>query len=291
MARVIWKGSISFGLVNIPVALFSGEQREELSLTMLDKRDLAPVGYQRVNKKTGKEVPWDAVVKGYEYEEGEFVVLGDEEFRRANLKGSQTVEIEDFVDASEVPIYYFDRPYYLEPIQRGEKGYALLRETLKRTGKIGIAKVILRNRQHLAALMPLERLLVLELLRFEHELRNPADFKAPAESLDELGISAREVDMAAKLVESMTEAWTPEKYRDDYRDDLMAVIEDKIRRHQTAVLEKPSAEGKPRKGAEVVDLMALLKRSVEEKGQKKPAPKTRTKSKGTAARRPARKQA
>ncbi len=262
MAQAIWKGSISFGLVHVPVAVYSGEQRNELSFTMLDKRNLSPVGYKRINKASGDEVSWDDIVKGYEYRKGEYVVLDEEDFRKANVEATQTVEIVDFVEAGAIPLSYYDKPYYLVPIQKGEKAYALLRETLKRTHKVGVAKVVLRNRQHLAALVAQGDMLVLELLRFPSELRDTAEYKVPGEDLAALGITQKELDMAQRLVEGMVEQWDPRKYKDSYREDLMRAIEEKARTGQVAAVEAvPEAEA-PR--AEVIDLMAQLKRSVEE---------------------------
>lgn len=264
-ARVIWKGSISFGLVHIPVALYSGEQRDELNLSMLDRRDASPVGYKRINKNTGKEVPWEHVVKGYEYDKGEFVLLEQEDFEKANVEATQTVEIFGFVERGEIPFTYYSRPYYTEPINKGEKVYALLREALKTSGKIGIAKVVLRQREHLAALAAEGDMLVLEILRFHYELRDPAQFSVPGGELSDLGISKKELDMAQRLVDDMSAEWTPEQYEDEYRQDLLALIEEKLNEGTV----KAAGGGKPAqpKSAEVIDLMALLKRSVEEQGK------------------------
>jgi DNA end-binding protein Ku len=265
MARSIWKGSISFGLVNIPVALYPGEQREEMHFSLLDKRDMAPVGYKRINKRTGDEVAWEQIVKGYEYEKEQYVVLGEEEFRRANIKATQSIEIIDFVRAGQIPFVYFDRPYYLEPVQRiGEKGYALLRETLQRTGRVGVAQVVLRTRQHLAVLAPLDDALALNLLRYHYELRQPTELKLPGRDLKALRISEREIEMAQRLVDDMAADWNPEKYRDQYRDDLMRVVEEKVTAGRTLEIEQPNGE-EPARGGQVIDFMSLLKRSIEEK--------------------------
>lgn len=283
MARVIWKGSISFGLVQVPISLYSAEARNELKLSMLDQRDLSPVGYKRINKSTGEDVPWGSIVKGYEYEKGDYVLLGEEDFRKANLEATQTVQILDFVDAAEIPLTYFDCPYYLEPDKRGKKGYALLRETLSRTGKAGIARVVLHTREHLAALVPQGDMLVLNLLRFHDELRDPAEFSVPSGDLEELGVSPKELDMAQRLVESMVEPWEPERYHDQYRDDLLERIEEKIRTGQTHEIEKPPKEkGRPR--AEVIDLMSQLKRSVEETQKQRRKPAGRSKGGGKRTR-------
>lgn len=269
MARALWKGSISFGLVNIPVGLYSAEDRDEgISFTQLDRRSMSPIGYRRYNKATGEEVPWDEIVRGYEYENGRYVVLGDEDFERANPKASRTVEILDFVDASEIEPVYFDKPYYLAPTGTTSKGYALLRETLRRTGKIGIARVVIRTREYLAAVIARGSVLVLEVLRYPYEIRSPADLEVPPEDLESVGVTEKELKMAERLVGEMVESWEPAKYRDRYRDDLLARIQEKIQAGETeAVVEEEAAEEEA--GAEVVDIMSLLKRSVERVGKEK----------------------
>lgn len=272
MPRAIWKGSISFGLVLVPISLYSAEDRsEDIHLSMLDSRDLSPIGYKRINKQTGEEVSWGQIVKGYEYEKGEYVLLNDEDFRQANVEATQTVEIIDFVAADAIPPTYFDKPYYLEPLKRGEKGYALLREILRRTNRVGIARVVLRSKEHIAALLPQGDMLVLDLLRYHYELRDPSQYKIPHETLAALKISDRELEMAERLVEDMVVDWDPERYRDEYHDDLMRRIDEKIQAGETKTLTAPS-EGAPVQGAEVVDLMSLLKQSVEQKQKARGAP-------------------
>lgn len=224
MPRAIWKGAITFGLVHIPVALYPGSKPNELDLDLLDRRDSAPVGYQRVNKRTGKPVDKENIVKGYEYEKGRYVIVTDEDLRRANVKATQTVEIQAFVHGDEIAPYYFDTPYYLEPGKRGEKGYALLRETLKRTGRVGLATVVIRTRQHLAALMPVGDMLVLNTLRFAAEIRPARALRLPGSTSKGTGVAPKEIHMAARLVDDMTEGWQPERYRDTYRDDLLERI-------------------------------------------------------------------
>ena len=171
--RPIWKGTINFGLVNIPVALYSAEADNSIDFDLLDKRDFSRVRYRRVNEKTGREVPWDAIVKGYEYKKGEYVALTDDDFIKANVEATQSIDILDFVDAADISPVYFDKPYYLVPLKNGQRAYALLREVLKRTGKVGIARVVIRTREHLASLLADGALLILNLLRFPHELRDP----------------------------------------------------------------------------------------------------------------------
>lgn len=275
MARALWKGSISFGLVNIPVGLYSAEQRDEgLSFAQLDRRSMSPIGYRRYNKKTGDEVPWEEIVRGYEYESGRYVVLSDEDFKRANPKASRTVEILDFVDAEEIEPLYFDKPYYLAPPSTGAtaKGYALLRETLRRTGKVGVARVVIRTREYLAAVIARGPMLVLEVLRYPYELRSAEDLEVPGEDLEELGVSDKELKMAEMLVEQMVEEWQPDKYKDRYRDDLLARIQEKIAAGETEVVTGEAAEEEVEAGADVVDIMSLLKRSVERAGKARAEP-------------------
>ncbi|HZN45660.1 MAG TPA: Ku protein [Nitrospiraceae bacterium] len=269
MPRSLWKGAISFGLVNIPVVLYSAENRNSFDLTMLDRRNMKPVGFKRYNKETGKEVAWDDIVKGYEYEKERYVVLTDEDFKRANVEATQTVDIAAFVDAEEVAPPYFETPYYLAPDKRGEKGYALLRETLKATNKMAIATVVIRTRQYPAALIPSGNVIVLNTLRYKNELKPAKDLEVPAGNLKASGVSPREVEMAKKLVDEMTDQWKPDKYRDTYHEDLMKLIDKRIKAGKTEVITESEAdekEEKPAKG-KVIDLMALLKRSVQAKEQ------------------------
>jgi DNA end-binding protein Ku len=268
MARGLWKGAISFGLVNVPVELFSAQKRSsEIDLTMLDRRDMAPVGYKRVNKASGKEVPWEDVVKGYEYEDGRYVVLSEEDFRRANPELAKTVDIVAFVERADIPPHYFETPYYLGPGKRGEKAYALLRDALQKAGKVGIATVVIRTKQYLAALVPQGDALMLNTLRYHAELKAPADLDIP-DKLKGSRVSAKELDMALRLIDDMADNWQPEKYHDTYHEDLLKRIEEKIKAGQTGELTEPSKEAKAEKGGEVIDLMALLKKSVEKRSAK-----------------------
>ena len=276
MARSLWKGAISFGLVNVPVELHSAKKRAaELDMTMLDKRDLAPVGYKRVNKATGKEVAWGNVVKGYEYKDDKYVVLSDEDFRRANPEASRTVDILAFVDLADIEPQYFETPYYLVPEKRGEKAYALLRETLEKAGKAGIASVVIRTKQYLAALVAQDELMVLNTLRYADELKAPAELEIPKAK-----VTPKELDMALRLVEDMADAWDPKKYKDTYREDLLKRIKEKVKAGQTEELTEPEKGAeKAAKGADVIDLMSLLKQSVE----RKPKPARRSTRKRRAA--------
>jgi DNA end-binding protein Ku len=264
MPRVLWKGAISFGLVHIPVGLYSAEKRNSFDLTMLDRRTMKPVGFKRYNKETGEEVSWDDIVKGYEYEKDRYIVLTDEDFKRANVEATQTVDILNFVNKADISPMYFETPYYLAPDKRGQKGYALLRETLKQTGKIGIANVVIRTRQYIAALLPVDDVIVMNTLRYANELRGSDEFELPSSNLKAVGVSAREIEMARKLLDGMTAKWHPTEYHDTYHEDLLALIEKRIEAGQTEIITEPSQdeEERPAKG-EVIDLMALLKRSVE----------------------------
>lgn len=268
MARTLWKGAISFGLVHIPVGLYSAEKRNSFDLTMLDRRSMKPVGFKRYNKETGEDVSWDDIVKGYEYEKDRYVVLTEEDFKRANVEATQTVDILSFVDRDQIGPMYYETPYYLAPDKRGHKGYALLRETLTQTGKIGIANVVIRTRQYVAALIPYKDVILMNTLRYPSELRDTDDLDVPSSKLKEVGVSSREVEMARRLVEGMSASWKPEEHRDTYHEDLLALIEKRVQAGQTEVVTEPSQEEeqRPAKG-EVVDLMALLKKSVEEKGK------------------------
>jgi len=269
MARGLWKGAISFGLVNVPVELYSAQKREAgLDLTMLDRRDMAPVGYKRVNKSTGKEVPWEDVVKGYEYADDKYVVLSEEDFRRANPEASKTVDIVAFVDLADIAPQYFETPYLLAPGKRGEKAYALLRDAMAKAGKAGIATVVIRTKQYLAALVAQGDALILNTLRYHKELKAPKDIDLD-EKLKGAKVSAKEIDMALRLIDDMADEWKPEGYHDTYHEDLLKRIEEKVKAGETEEITEPDKQEKAAKGADVIDLMSLLKKSVE--GGKKPA--------------------
>jgi DNA end-binding protein Ku len=261
-ARALWKGAISFGLVFIPVELYSAVQSHELDLTMLDRRDFAPVGYKRYNKKTGKDVTWDDIVKGYEYEDDEYVVLSDEDLKRANVEATGTIDIQAFVDAADVPLTYYEQPYYLAPSKGGAKVYALLRETLRKAGKIAIATVVIRTKQHLCALVCIDDKIVLNTLRYAAEIRDPEDLKLPPATMKAAGISDKELQMALSLVEGMSEEWKPEQYRDTYKEDVLALVKKKVKAGQTKTITAAEAEEKPAKASNVVDLVALLQDSL-----------------------------
>ena len=263
--RAIWKGAISFGLVNIPIAVYPATKSEELKFRLLRSSDLSPVNYKRVAEADGKEVPWDQIVKGYEHEKGQFVVLKDEDFARVDIEATQTVDIINFVQLKDVNPVFFHKPYYMEPQKGGDKAYVLLREALRASGKIAIAKVVIKTRQHLAAVKPQERGLMLELMHFANELRDVDEFILP--KAQEVG--KKELQMATALIDSMSEKWEPERYVDDYKEALEKVIEEKIKSGGDA----PVKALKPRKATNVIDLVAVLQQSLKESGggKKKPA--------------------
>jgi len=269
--RAIWKGAISFGLVNIPISLFPATRREELKFHLLRKSDLSPVNYKRVAAADGKEVPWDEIVKGYEHEKGRFVVLQDEDFARVDIEATQTVDITDFVALAQVDPMYFYKPYFMEPAKGGEKSYILLHNVLEETEKIGIAKVVIKTRQYLAAVKAESRGLILELMHFAEELIDPAELKIP-----KADVGKKELQMARTLVDGMTSDWEPDRYKDDYREKLEQIIEEKIE-HPTA---RPKGAPAPRKPTKVIDLVSVLQRSIDHaattrrKAAKKPAPKS-----------------
>jgi DNA end-binding protein Ku len=267
-SRGLWNGAISFSLIHIPVSLHTAARSGTVDLDLLDKRDFAPVGYQRYNKSTGKVVNWNDVVKGYEYEKGEYVVLTDEDFRRANVEASRTIDIQAFVARDAIAPYYFDTPYFLVPDKGGERVYTLLREALEQSQKLAVATFVLRSRQHVTALMPVGNVIVLDTLRYQEEIQPHPDVAA-AVAKKANGTSGRELDMAMKLIDEMTDKWQPEAFRNTYRDDLMKRIEQKVKSGQTHTLTQPEAEVTQERtagGGKVVDLMSLLQRSLEQRG-------------------------
>jgi len=261
-AHGIWNGSISFGLVTIPITLRSATQEQDLKFTMLDKKNLAPVGYKHVNKKTGKEVAWADIVKGHEYAKDKYVIIKPEDFEKANVKANRVLEIEDFVDLAELEPIYFETPYYIVPLAQGDKAYRLLRDALSKTKKVGIGRVVLHTKYRLVAIVPMGEILVLEVLRFPHELRPLKDLELP-KGEKRAKASEREVAMAQQLIAGLTSAWNPDKYKDTYHDDLLRMIKTKIKRGATAEVEpynEPTQE--PSAGGKVIDLMPLLRASL-----------------------------
>lgn len=282
MARPIWNGNISFGLLNVPVQLYNGERSHDLHFRMLDSRDKSPIRYERVNAETGEEVPWKEVVKAFEYAKGNYVVIDEDDIRKAAPQATETVEIEAFVQQADIDPRYFQKPYYLVPAKKAEKGYVLLREILKRSGKIGIAKVVIRTRQYLAALMPHDDALVLVLMRFPQELVEVDEFNLPAGAASKHRISPKELEMGEQLIESMTTAWDPKDYHDDFRARLRKIIDTQVARKGGRKVKVEESEPAPA-ATNVIDFAALLKKSLagrEGKGEAKakPAASSRKKS-------------
>jgi DNA end-binding protein Ku len=266
MARPIWKGQISFGLVNVPVTLYSAEQKADLSFRLIDSRNSARIRYERVNEATGEEVPWDNIVKGYEYDDGNYVLLSNEELESASAELTKTIEIEQFVDLEAIDPVAFDKPYYLVPGKGGEKGYVLLREAMQQSGRVGIAQVVIRSRGHLAALMPRGNALILDLLRYQQEIRPLDQYDVPAGTLKDYKITKKELELAGQLIDGMTAEWEPDQFEDEYRKAVMALIEKRIKSGETEQVSdvEEAAPEAPR----TVNFMDVLKQSVEKTGKK-----------------------
>src|SRR6476620_11159370 len=269
--RTLWKGAISFGLVTIPVSLYPATRREELKFRMLRKSDLSPINYKRVAEADGKEVPWDEIVKGYEHEKGKYVILQEEDFTRVDVEATQTVDIINFVKIDDVDPLLFYKPYYLEAGKGGDKAYVLLRDALVESGKIAIATVVIRTRQHLAAVKPQKKGLMLELMHFPAELIDASEFKEPVEK----PVGKAEMQMAKQLIQSMTSGWKPEQYTDEYHKALEKMIEEKIDHGD----EKQSAPAKKIKPTNVVDLVSVLQQSIQQTKANSKTPASTTKSK------------
>jgi DNA end-binding protein Ku len=267
MARALWTGNISFGLLNIPVQLMPAERRTDLRFHLMDARNKARVRYERINAETGEEVPWKDIVHAFEYKKGDYVVLEKEDLKAASPDSSESVDIESFIPADAVPLEYFERPYYLVPGKKADKSYVLLRETLKKLGRIGLARVVIRTREYLAAVMPREDALMLMLLRYPQELIAADEYSWPARSLESYHLGKRELDMARQLVESMSGEFKPKEYRDEFRAKLSKAIEARMRQ-KGARVEKPAEEAATTSD-KVVDLMAVLKRSLDERGRQR----------------------
>jgi DNA end-binding protein Ku len=274
--RALWKGAITFGLVHIPVALHSATVETGIDFDWLDKRSMDPVGYKRINKKTGKEIDKENIVKGIEYEDGQYVVLTDEEIKAAYPKATQTIEIESFVPLTEIPFVYLDRPYYLSPVGKGDKVYALLRETLLKTGHAGISRVVIQTKQHLAALVATGPALVLNLLRWGEAVRTWEDLNLPAPGTKGVGLKERELEMAEQLVGDMSGHWDPERFKDSFSEEVMSLVHQKVKAGQTEHVIQPEALEEGPAATNIVDLTELLQRSLRKGGDKaeaKPAAK------------------
>ena len=272
--RTLWKGAISFGLVHIPVGLYSATLSSGIDFDWLDKRTLEPVGYKRVNKATGKEVAAADIVKGVEFEEGRYVVLSPQEIAAAFPKTTQTIEIEAFIDADEIPFVYLERPYYTAPLKRGEKVYALLREALRKSGKVGIAKVVIQSKQHLAVLIPCGRALILNLLRWGGEIRSFEQLDLPPQDAKAAGIKDAELKMATQLIDDMTQAWNADQFRNSFAQEIHKLVESKAAAGKIARVAKVQDAERAPAGAEILDLTTLLKRSLAGKSTRAPARKS-----------------
>jgi DNA end-binding protein Ku len=281
MPRAIWTGAISFGLVYIPVQLHSASHTSSLDLDLLDKNDFSPVGYQRINKRTGKVVEWGDIVKGYQYEKGKYVALSDEDFRQANVKATQTIDIQQFTEQASIPPEYFETPYFLAPGKGGAKVYALLRDALKKAKKAAVATFVMRGRQHLAMLHPLDDALMLNTLRFEEEIRSAGELDLPGKSS---GVTSKELAMAERLIDDMTGEWNPSAFKDTYSRDLLARVKEKVKNRETHKLTPTEKTREPRQSAQVIDLMEVLKKSLEQgKGAKRAPARKRTTRKRKSA--------
>jgi len=287
-SRTLWKGAITFGLVHIPVGLHTASSEQGVDFDWLDKRTMDPVGYKRINKRTGKEIDKDNIVKGVEYEDGKYVIISPEEIEAVFPKTTQTIEIQRFIDAKEMPFIFLERPYYVAPINKSDKVYALLRETLLATGKIGLAKVVISTKQHLAALVPSGPALVLNLLRWGDEVKTLDSLELPAAGKS--SVSAAELKMAKQLVAEMSGEWKPEDFKDEFRLQVMKLVEKKAKAGEGKTVLEPEEESL--QTGEVIDLTALLQRSLKGGGGKstgKPAAKAPAKK--ASAKTPAAKKA
>ncbi|MGZ3771561.1 MAG: non-homologous end joining protein Ku [Bdellovibrio sp.] len=274
MRSNIWKGSISFGLLNIPVSLQTAVQDKELHFSLLDDRDLSHIRYQKLNANTGKEVPQGHIVKAFEYKPDQFVVMSDKDFERANVKATKTIDIEDFILEEDVDVMLFEKPYYLAPQPGAEKGYFLLREALDHTKKVAVGKIVIRTKQHLAMIMARGDYLILELLRFAHEVKQVNDVDYLKEVNENVKYSDRELKMAEDLIKGMTARWKPEKYNDTFYEDLLKRIKFKVRQGQGKYVEEPEKLEKIEESSNVVDLLPLLRKSIEAKAKREGARST-----------------
>lgn len=281
-SRVLWKGAISFGLVHIPVALHSATSESGIDFDWLDKRSMDPVGYKRVNKRTGKEITKENIVKGVEYEDGQYVVLSEEEIKSAYPKTTQTIEIESFVPNTEIPFVYLERPYYIAPINKGQKVYALLRDTLLKTQRVGIARVIIQTKQHLAVLVPSGPALILNLLRWGADIRSLEELNLPPVGAKAAGLTDKELAMAKQLVDDMTGKWKPDQFTDSFKDDIMALVKRKAKAGKLEnVVQPEEEETEGRSSAKIIDLTELLQRSLRKGGGDGPKAKAATTTKAS----------
>lgn len=260
--RVIWKGAISFGLVHVPVALYPASQDSGIDFDWLDRRSMDPVGYQRINKRTGKPIQGDDIVKGIQQEDGEYVLVTDAQIKAAYPVSTQTIEIETFVQAAEIPFLLLEKPYYLEPIGKGEKVYALLREAMAQSGVIGIARVVMHTKEHLAALVPMGPALVLNTIRWANEIRPVDDLKLPAAGKAAAGVKPAELKMAMQLISDMTGPWDATAYEDRFVSAVQALVRQKVKAGDTKTVKPLEDVSEASAPSNVVDLTELLARSL-----------------------------
>lgn len=290
MPRPIWKGHISFGLVNVPVVLFSAERRaEQHGFKMIDSRNSARVRYERVNDETGEEVPWDKIVKGYEFEEGQYVLFSKEELENASAELTKTIEIEQFVNREEIGIRYFDKPYLVSPAAKGEKGYVLLREAIAEAGKAGLARVVIRAKQYLAALVVEGDALVLELLRYADELQEVDEFDLPSGDLREHKVTRKEIELAGKLIEGMSGEWDPTRFKDDYHHAVDKMIQRKIKSGQTEAIGDVEGDSGGSEAPASLNFMEILKKSVAGASKRESPARKRPVRRAKTAKRPVKK--
>jgi DNA end-binding protein Ku len=273
MARPVWSGTLSFGLLNIPVSLMSGERRTDISFRMLDARNNAPIKYERINAETGEEVPWKEIVKAFEYDKGSYVVLEPEDIKSAAPESHDAIEVEGFIEANAIGPQYFEKPYVLVPAKKAEKGYVLLREALEQTGKIGIARVVIRTRESLCAVMPQGKALLLMMMRYPQELVDVNEYNIPEGARSEYRITPKELEFSEQLIETMSTDWKPGDYQDEFRERLQKVIKDRMKAH--GVVRHAEEEHEPAEGTatNVVDFMSLLQQSID-RNKRTPAKKT-----------------
>jgi DNA end-binding protein Ku len=281
MARTMWKGAISFGLLHAPVSLYPASQQDEIDFDWLRRDTLQPVGYKRVVKETGEEVGKDDIIKGVKHE-GRYVILSDEEIKAANPKSTHTIDIVGFTDAEDVNFLFYETPYYLAPGKGGDKVYALLREAMLKARKIAVALVVLHNKQHLAALIATPQVLVLNTLRWATEVRDTDELELPEQGLKGVAIKPKELQMATQLIDSMTEEWNPAQYRDTFRDDIMALVKKKFDAGQAEEITDVQVE-EPADSSNVVDLTELLRQSLQGAGARAPRKSSATKKAPPAA--------
>jgi DNA end-binding protein Ku len=259
MPRPMWKGAVTFGLVSVPVSLYPATRRQaDLSFRLLHEKDKAPIQYKKFCSEEDKEVPWNEIVKGYEFEKGQFVVMSDEDFEKAKTESTETLDIREFVPLEQINVAHFESPYWIEPTKQGRKAYALLREALEASGRVGIGTFVMRQREHLAALRPVGKALMVTTLRFSDEIRNPTDLELPGDE----NLSKKEMELAKQLVDTLADDWDPKEYKDTYHETLRAAIENKLEGRE---IEAPA----PHKPARVVNLMKALEESLKS-GARKP---------------------